>query len=1083
MNRQTRISAFADRAIEAGWLLALVFAPYFFNLLTARHFEPDKATVVRALALIILAAWGIKTIERMTLLGERIRWNAWWRAPLAVPALVFGGVFLFTTVLSISPYISWWGSYNRLQGTYTNLSYMAIFAALVGNLRTRDQLRRLITTTILTGFSVAVYGLFQHYGHDPLPWKGDVLTRISSTMGNSIFVAAYLIMVVPFVLSRIVTSIATLRQPREGATTTDLVWGAAMLLLLFGQQAFLVGLLKFGTAVRVSDFRYWWVFPAGLFVVTATFILTSRQQTQTSSRILSSFAGGLLACWAICLIMVYAASQGVQQLDPNPLVSNWALWTAAGVVAIAAFIAATFILPRRQKDATPTFAFLEMIGYIIVLLVLLIAVFYSQSRGPQIGLLAGLAIYVNIMLIRLERNAAISALPLQRVLRRLLVAAIAIEVAAAAFLIVFNTSQAPMFERLRNVQYVGRLGRLLETESGTGRVRTLIWFGDQHGGGAVGLITSNPLRMVIGYGPETMFTVYNPFYPTDLAHYEARGASPDRSHQAELDELVTKGILGLLSYFFLFISAILLAWRLIRRSMDLEFQALYVACLAAIIAHLFEGLTGIPIVSTLTMLWVAFGLLVAGGIIDGQLSLTNMVTVPAGEETTEQAATAVVPPTRGGEPSSAEGRTSQGSGSRSSRNRSGTQRSGTQRQTSRASTSRSTPTPGVGSFRWTYLLIGAAALFGVWYWNLRVDYADMWYNQASSFQPRDSNEEVFKYSRILNAVVNAPKEDYYYLQLGNSLIQLAYGYKARNPQTQADLAPVRPNQNLEDLFSGGTIEQQALNTWQNNSAEQLLEYARLVLERARELNPGNKDHSANLARLQALWYSLHNDPAHLEAALQWYDEAHRIAPNDVVIINEWATTLASGGPSRYGEVEAKLKESLALDADYADTYIKLGNLYRITDRFDLAVDQYAQAIKIRANSLEDGREGSLDPAIAGLRSHPDALKRLLAAYQEAATKDPSQAGLQSAIGRIGAALGDQAIVRTSFDRAITLAPQDITYRQQYTLALSETQQYDLALQQAQAGLQIAQTQQSKPNIDSFTQLMQRIQERKASGGS
>jgi hypothetical protein len=64
LTRQTRISAWADRTIEACWLLALVFAPYFFNLLTARHFEPDKATVVRAIALIALAAWAIKSIER-----------------------------------------------------------------------------------------------------------------------------------------------------------------------------------------------------------------------------------------------------------------------------------------------------------------------------------------------------------------------------------------------------------------------------------------------------------------------------------------------------------------------------------------------------------------------------------------------------------------------------------------------------------------------------------------------------------------------------------------------------------------------------------------------------------------------------------------------------------------------------------------------------------------------------------------------------------------------------------------------------------------------------------------------------------
>ena len=107
MTRQTRISAWADRTIEACWLLALVFAPYFFNLLTARHFEPDKATVVRAIALIALAAWAIKSIERTTVLRERLNWRAWWRAPLAVPALVFAGVFVFATVTSIAPSISW----------------------------------------------------------------------------------------------------------------------------------------------------------------------------------------------------------------------------------------------------------------------------------------------------------------------------------------------------------------------------------------------------------------------------------------------------------------------------------------------------------------------------------------------------------------------------------------------------------------------------------------------------------------------------------------------------------------------------------------------------------------------------------------------------------------------------------------------------------------------------------------------------------------------------------------------------------------------------------------------------------------
>ena len=333
----------------------------------------------------------------------------------------------------------------------------------------------------------------------------------------------------------------------------------------------------------------------------------------------------------------------------------------------------------------------------------------------------------------------------------------------------------------------------------------------------------------------------------------------------------------------------------------------------------------------------------------------------------------------------------------------------------------------------------------------------MWYNQAAAFQPTNADEEVYKYSRVLNAVTNAPEEDYYYLQLGNSLIQLAYGYKARNPQSEADVAPVRPGQSFQDLFKGATANERALNIWQNNSAEQLLEYARIVLERARDLNPHNKDHSANLGRLQALWYGLHNDPAHLDASLHWYAIAHDVAPNDVVILNEWATTLASVGPSKYDEVEAKLKQSETLDPRFPDTYVKLGNLYRIRNQPSLAVDQYVQAIQRQYTALEDGREGSLDPAIAGLKSDPASLKRLLDAYQKAATEHPKDVGAQSAVGRVAAGLGDTNIVRTAFDQVITLAPDDVKFRQQYTLALSATKQYDAALQQAQAGLQLAQS--------------------------
>lgn len=1063
MIRQTRLGAFADRTIEAGWLLVLVFAPYFFNLLSARHFEPDKATAVRALALIMLAAWTIKTIERVTFGNERLSWSAWWRAPLALPALVYGGIFVFATLTSVSPSISSWGSYNRLQGTYTNLSYMVIFAAIVGNLRTRVQLDRLITTAVLAGFSVALYGMIQHFGQDPLPWKGDVLTRISSTMGNSIFVAAYLILIVPFVLFRLATSIITIRRSSQATASSDWIWGGALVVVLLAQQALLLGLLKFGAAVRVNDFRYWWVFPLGLAVLTATFALVSLRQTEVPSRALAGLAGGGLLVWALLLLIVYTGSRGVQQTDPNPLVSNWGLWLLGGTLGIGAFLGATLVMPRRPEGDTRLFAFLQMLGYAVVLLTLLIAIFFSQSRGPQIGLLAGLAVFINLFLFRLERNATAIGAPSTRLLRGLMGTAFIVELALVGFLLVFNLSQAPFFENLREVPYVGRFGRFLETQGGTGRVRTLIWAGDAQGSGAIGLITSNPIRTIIGYGPETMFTAYNPFYPPELAEYEARGASPDRSHQALLDELVNKGAIGLLSYFFLLFSAVWLAWRLTRRSTSFYYQALYITCLAVITAHFFEGLSGIPIVSTLTMLWVAMGVLVAGGILDGQLHLAGAPAAAPVEAETPAPTPAAKP---------AAGRRGSGSGRAAGRSRA---------SRGAAPAARPQPSQRLGSFRWTYGLIVALALLGVWFWNIEVVYADMWYNQASSFQPRSADEEVYKLSRVLSAVDHAPNEDYYHLQLGNSLIQLAYAYKARNAQSEADLAPVRERQSYTDLFSGGSAEARATRIWQGNSVQQLLEYARIVLERAEQLNPGNKDHAANLGRLNSLWYGLNNDPDRLQQSLKWYERANQVAPHDVVILNEWATTLASTGPSSYPEVEAKLKQAATLDPSYADTFVKLGNLYRLQDRKQEAAQQYAIAIQRRSDALEDGRENSLEPAIVALQSDPAALRIVLDAYQKSAEQHPDLVGIQSAIGRVAGALKEPAAVHTAFDKAISMAPENLKYRQQYTLALSQTQEYDAAIKQAQAGLQLAQQQKSEADIQALTQLIQDLQEKAGAG--
>ena len=211
----TKLSRYCEGIMEAAWLAAVVVVPVFFNIYSSRIFEPDKLTLLRTLALVILGAWLVKLIEEGRARWETLEKGASWpkflmNTPLLGPVAALAIVYLLATVFSVSPRVSLLGSYQRLQGTYTMLSYMVVFAAIVGNLRRRVQVERVITAVVLSSLPVSLYGILQKYQIDPVPWGGNVSNRIASNMGNSIFVAAYLIMAAPLTFGRIVQSFGSI---------------------------------------------------------------------------------------------------------------------------------------------------------------------------------------------------------------------------------------------------------------------------------------------------------------------------------------------------------------------------------------------------------------------------------------------------------------------------------------------------------------------------------------------------------------------------------------------------------------------------------------------------------------------------------------------------------------------------------------------------------------------------------------------------------------------------------------------------------------------------------------------------------
>jgi len=538
------LSVWCDRLIEAGWLAAVLVVPLFFNIYSSRVFEPDKLTTLRSIALVMAMAWLVKWFEerRNPERDQRISW----RTPLVLPTVITVVVYMVSTALSVAPRTSLLGSYQRLQGTYTTLAYIVVFLMILQGMRQRAQVERLLTVMVLNSLPISIYGILQRLQLDPLPWGGDTTDRVAGNMGNSIFIAAYLVMTF------------------------------------------------FVTLYRIAD----------------SFVAVFR--------------------------------------SPQP---RWAdVVRAAGYILIA-------------------------IANAIVILVL------AGSRGPQLGWLGGMLFFTLLMvqLIR-QRKARLS----------LTIGMIGAGIAGLAFLYVINvTRNDASFDWLRQFPLFRRLSTVLTTEEGTNAVRVLIWDGaarlvlphdpiEQPNGSPDSF---NAIRPLVGYGPESMYVAYNRFYPPRLANFEARNASPDRSHNETWDALVITGLFGLLAYLFLFgsvfyygsrwiglIASRFEAWLFVitwissaalfgigaialgeielfgvavgagvafgltlflfisavinaRRgddqelpvSLSLRDQVLLIAIIATVVAHFVEIHTGIAIAATRTHFWVLIGLMVVVG--------------------------------------------------------------------------------------------------------------------------------------------------------------------------------------------------------------------------------------------------------------------------------------------------------------------------------------------------------------------------------------------------------------------------------------------------------------------------------------
>ncbi len=561
----TRLAQWMDRAIEGLWLAALVYTPLFFNVYSSRVFEPDKVALLRAIVALAAVCWAIKTLEHRRVPQDAItqpdaevdsagvkddpasyqngqgKVGAWWRAPLVLPLLLYAGWYLVSSLTSVDVYISIFGSYQRQEGFLTQLAYIVLGLIILFNLRTRAQVERIITFCVATAAPAALYGLMQHQGWDPLPWAGDVTTRVAGPAGNATAFGNWLVMVAPLILYRIVTVATWLRDPANRAELDDYDGPRiAIYTISIAAQSFVLWLaLALIASNQRPDFGLWFILPTGILIFYAlTFLYANARMTHA-----------LATTALVALILLFAL-----------------------VVAI---------------------------------------IFYTQSRGPLVALVVEMMVF------------ALAALWLQRSRVGLSLAGVACA-AALLFLVVFNLPSSPLAS-LREMPYVGRLGVLTQFDIGSGKVLASVWQGTAN------MLISDTTRLAIGYGPETTYLTYNPYYPAGLQNIELRNATPDMSHDWILDQLAWGGIIMLGLLILLIFAFYSFTWQQAKRDEWLPKQLLLVALGVGISGYLVTLLVSHFTVATYTYFFAYLGLAVAVGYFGAMRASPPLATKSADE--------------------------------------------------------------------------------------------------------------------------------------------------------------------------------------------------------------------------------------------------------------------------------------------------------------------------------------------------------------------------------------------------------------------------------------------------------------------
>lgn len=160
--------------------------------LTFDQFDIIKVFLQRGLMLVGLGAWLVGLLLKgSTLRSSRVEWVV----------LAFLAWVVITTIFSAHPPTAIFGKYRRFEGLISFVTYASVFFVTLQLADRPSRIRSLVRTLVLASGVVALYGLGQAVGIDPIDWQRLPFeaNRPFATYGNPDLLGGYLMF--PLLLS------------------------------------------------------------------------------------------------------------------------------------------------------------------------------------------------------------------------------------------------------------------------------------------------------------------------------------------------------------------------------------------------------------------------------------------------------------------------------------------------------------------------------------------------------------------------------------------------------------------------------------------------------------------------------------------------------------------------------------------------------------------------------------------------------------------------------------------------------------------------------------------------------------------